>query len=173
NYILSGLSGPATIYWGPVENPTVDVLLGSGDHTVGLSRAPTGGHITFQGGGGANRPARAGEGHDWESTGTGARGGGLHLNFAGFAHLQGGSQDDLFHFADGAALTGSLDGGGGVNTLDYSAYTQAVRVNLAAGVAMNVAGGALPDTVRNIANVLGGSAADELIGHRGPNLPLR
>jgi hypothetical protein len=65
--------------------------------------------------------------------------------------LNGGAGDDTFEFNDGASITGSIDGGGGFNTLDYRAYTTPVTVNLLTGIATGVAGG-----VRNIQRVLGG-----------------
>jgi Ca2+-binding RTX toxin-like protein len=52
----------------------------------------------------------------------------------------------------------SIDGGGGTNWLDYSAYTTGVSVNLAAGTATDLA------AIRNIQNVAGGTGNDTLIG---------
>ncbi len=52
----------------------------------------------------------------------------------------GGSGDDTVVFADGASVAGTLDGGPGVDTLDYSAYTTPLFVNLATGVATGTAG---------------------------------
>jgi hypothetical protein len=65
--------------------------------------------------------------------------------------LVGGSGGDTFRFADGASLTGNIAGAGGA-TLDYSAFTTSVVVNLQTGLATGVGG-----SVSGILNVLGGS----------------
>jgi uncharacterized repeat protein (TIGR01451 family) len=51
-------------------------------------------------------------------------------SFQAFANLTGGTGNDGFQFADGASLSGTLNGGGGSNTADYSAYSSALTVNL-------------------------------------------
>jgi hypothetical protein len=55
----------------------------------------------------------------------------------------------------------------GFDTLDYSAYTTPVAVNLATGAGTNVDGG-----VFRIRNVFGGSAGDTLTGNSGNNVLL-
>lgn len=55
----------------------------------------------------------------------------------------GGTSDDTILFADEASVaggTGTLNGGGGVNTLDYSRYLTPSNVNLATGAATGTAG---------------------------------
>ena len=68
----------------------------------------------------------------------------------------------------------ALQGGGGVNTLDYSAYTSDVRVNRILGTATGVS-----DGVSNFQHILGGQgnnllvgygANEELVGGSGHNL---
>jgi hypothetical protein len=81
------------------------------------------------------------------------------FSFTAIQNLTGGSGDDDFKFANGAGITGTLDGGaGGTNTLDYSAYTTPVFVNLQNFAASGMAGFA------NINSLIGGSAAGTLIG---------
>ena len=58
--------------------------------------------------------------------------------FARIANLIGGSGFDHFIIASGIGVTGKLDGGGGLNILDYSKYISAVTVNLATGAATNI-----------------------------------
>ena len=81
---------------------------------------------------------------------------------------------DRFVFADGAVFNGTLDGGAGSDTLDYSAYTTPVCVNLSGAVvtangltcqphaAMNVSGG-IADQLFNIENLVGGAGNDLLV----------
>jgi hypothetical protein len=81
------------------------------------------------------------------------------VTFSGAANLLGGNGADTFVFADGAGVDGTIDGGGGTNALDYSAYSTSVVVNLQTGAATGVGAG-----FANIQNVAGGSAANTLTG---------
>lgn len=89
------------------------------------------------------------------------------IQFSSFENWIGGSGADVFQIANARYLSGLIDGGAGVNTLDYSGYTAGVAVNLGAGTATNVRGGMV-----NIANVMGGAGADTLIGDAGNNILL-
>jgi hypothetical protein len=94
------------------------------------------------------------------------------VSFSGFPNLQGGGVSDSFQFtsARGATrtvgqLTGSIVGGGGVTTLDYSGHTGNVTVDLPLGVASLVGGG-----VSGIQNVVGSVGNDILVGNGGNRL---
>ena len=80
--------------------------------------------------------------------------------FRGFGSIVAGAGDDATVFSDGALLTGSLNLGLGANTLDESAYTTGITVNLATGRATGVGG-----TISNIQYVRGGSGNDVLTGN--------
>jgi Ca2+-binding RTX toxin-like protein len=89
------------------------------------------------------------------------------LSFSKIENLVGGNKDDIFAIAVGASWSGNIDGGsetGTFNELDYSAFTTSVHVDLTAHTATSVGG-----TVTHITDVLGGSAADTLIGDAGDN----
>ena len=102
------------------------------------------------------------------------------ITFSAFEHLVGGAQADRFVFADGAVFT-APDGGAGSDTLDYSAYTTPVCVNLSGAVvtangltcqpqaAMNVSGG-IADQLFNIENLVGGAGNDLLVATRANNI---
>jgi hypothetical protein len=77
-------------------------------------------------------------------------------------NLVGGAAADTFVFGDGFQIAGTIDGGGGTNTLNYSAYTSNVIVNLQTGTATGVGGG-----IANIQNVTGGAGANLLVGNGG------
>jgi adhesin/invasin len=90
------------------------------------------------------------------------------VSFTGFANLTGGTGDDDFVFAAAARITSAIDGAGGTNTLDYSAYLGGVTVNLGNGTtdlanfsATGVNGGAA-DGVSNISAVIGGAGNNYL-----------
>ena len=76
----------------------------------------------------------------------------------------GGSGSNTYAFDNGALYSGAINGGvGGTNTLDYSAYTTAVTVNLATGKATGTTG------ISNIRNIKGGSGDDVLTGDTNAN----
>lgn len=91
--------------------------------------------------------------------------GGVTTAFVDFENLQGGSGNDSFAIADTLGLTGAIDGGADSDTLDYSAWTTDVSVNLATGSATNIGG-----TVSGIENATGGSGNDMLTGDAGNNV---
>jgi hypothetical protein len=79
--------------------------------------------------------------------------------FARVESLAGNSEEDVFRFFNGTGLGGRVDGGGGLDTLDFSRFNTPVVVNLAGGRANRVAGG-----ITRIQNVFGGLAGDSLTG---------
>lgn len=83
------------------------------------------------------------------------------LGFYEVENLMGGLNADTFVFQDGASISSVIDGAGGVNTLDYSAYTTDVYVNLNTGAATGVS------LIGNISNVTGGFGNDVLVGVGG------
>jgi hypothetical protein len=89
------------------------------------------------------------------------------FDFSGFQNLQGGTGNNTFFFADGQGVSGTITGGGGVNTLNYYPYRSSVVVDLQTNTATGVGGG-----VFNIQNVMGGNAGGAgvyniLIGNGG------
>jgi len=81
------------------------------------------------------------------------------------ARLYGGPGHDVFYMHNNAELTGTIDGGGGVNTLDYSNYSVGVTVNLpifrADWITISVVG---------IQNLVGSAYIDILNGDNGDNI---
>ena len=75
--------------------------------------------------------------------------------------VTGGDGNDSFRLFDNTLLRGTIDGGNGVDTLDYSAWTSSVSADLRTGRAMglnsNFDGG-----VSNLENLIGGSGDDFL-----------
>jgi hypothetical protein len=99
----------------------------------------------------------------WQVTGGNAGQAGA-FSFAGFENLQGGTASDTFKFSPAGVISGSINGGGGGDWLDYSLLTTGVSVNLTAGAASRVAGGAA-GKLTQIQNVIGGGGADNLVGN--------
>ncbi|MFO0881574.1 MAG: choice-of-anchor Q domain-containing protein [Gemmataceae bacterium] len=100
----------------------------------------------------------------WNVNATNAGTAGAYV-FGGFANLTGGTAADTFVLADAADVTGAIDGGtgAGVNTLDYSAYSTGVKVDLKLLSATNTA------AIANIQNVNGGAGDDLLVGDDAAN----
>ena len=61
-----------------------------------------------------------------------------NLTFNNFSSLTGGSADDSFVFTDGVTYTGTIDGGAGTDSLDYSNFTSALTVDLVTLGATNI-----------------------------------
>jgi hypothetical protein len=162
---------------------TTTLNAGSGNDTV-LLRA-TGGPLHIHGGG---RTALGGPGADttWSITADDAvtlsgDAFGSEVEADGVGSLNGGNGADKFKLVDCPTFGGPVNGGGGVNTLNYSDYIcDVVVVNLPLGWATGVSGGI--SAIQNVIganggtpgssyNVLLGDGGNVLIGGMGrPNL---
>jgi Ca2+-binding RTX toxin-like protein len=78
--------------------------------------------------------------------------------------INGGSGNDTI---DGGAGADAIDGGTGFDTATYAQSTQAVSVNLAAG--LGIGGFAQGDTLVNIDDLIGSAFGDLLVGNTGAN----
>ena len=86
------------------------------------------------------------------------------ITFSAIDHLVGAADRDTFVFPAGVAFGGALDGGPGVNALDYSAFAASVAVDLAAHAATGTT------SISNIRDLIGGSGADFLTGDSQDNV---
>jgi hypothetical protein len=84
-------------------------------------------------------------------------------SFSGFVNLTGGTGNDNFKLSNGVGVTGTIDGGAGANTLDYSAYTTGIIVDLLIPTATNIG------AIKNIQNVNSGTGNSILVGNGGSN----
>ncbi|MBD2744473.1 filamentous hemagglutinin N-terminal domain-containing protein [Coleofasciculus sp. FACHB-1120] len=71
------------------------------------------------------------------------------IAFSNIQNLTGGTDTDTFKFSEGKSISGIINGNVGFDTLDYSAYTSPLTLNLA--------------NFLNIENSIGGAANDTLI----------
>ncbi len=116
---------------------------------------------TINGGAGADTLVGANQANTWSVSNSNA--GKLNgTSFTGIENLSGGNQNDNFVLAKSKGVTGHIDGGAGINMLDYAAYSSSVVVNLATGTATNIGGG-----IGNISVVRGGSGNDTLTADNG------
>jgi Ca2+-binding RTX toxin-like protein len=135
----------------------VALTTGSGADTSTVQSAAAGTAVAITGGGGIDTLAGPAPDNTWDITGSdtgtlsSASIAGL-VTFSFVQNLTGGPANNRFVFHDGASLLGDLEGGGGTNTLDYSAYTGTVIVNLPLHAATGVGG-----QIADIQVVFGGS----------------
>jgi hypothetical protein len=100
------------------------------------------------------------EGMVWNLTGP-DRGGmqGLALTFSGVRNLVGGLGRDVYLFnSPTASVSGTIDGGGGVNWLDYSPLATSVKARLDTGVVSRVGG-----KVTSIDNFIGSAVGGDTV----------
>jgi len=100
-------------------------------------------------------------------------------NIVGGAGADALTGDGLANFIDGGAGDDILSGGGGLDMLDggvgtdtasYAEKNAAVSVTLNRSTFVSVTvGGVVEDSIRNIENVIGGSAGDMLVGDAAAN----
>jgi hypothetical protein len=86
------------------------------------------------------------------------------FSFTSFEALAGGDGNDTFRFTAAGNISTQISGGGGINELDYAAWSSPATVNLMTGTA-SAAGG-----VTDIHDVTGGTADDLLIGNALDNM---
>jgi outer membrane protein OmpA-like peptidoglycan-associated protein len=153
------ISGATAAVFTDIEN----LEGGSGDDTfrVGIAGGLTG---SIRGGAGEDTLVASDSDNVWEITG--ANQGTLNnLLFADIENLTGGAGDDLFRFLNGGSISGTIDGAGGNNTLDYSSQVTGVAVNLNTSSATGVG-----DSFAGINKLKGSSAADTLRGLDASNV---
>jgi hypothetical protein len=89
-----------------------------------------------------------------------------HINYSQIEKVivNAGSGNDTFVMTNTAQPSLTLNGGGGSDTIDYSAFTTSVTVNLALGTANKVS------ALSNVENVTGGASNDILVGDSNNNV---
>jgi Ca2+-binding RTX toxin-like protein len=142
---------------------------GANDDVIDVTSSEEGSITTLNGGGGSDTLTGSNAVNYFLVTGADAgqlSAVGGPVLFSSFENLLGQGGYDIFAFAAGPGISGRIDGGGGArDTLDYSALTTGVTVNLQSGSTTNVAGG-----ISGIENVIGGSGNDLVIGDAADNL---
>src|SRR5262249_25545992 len=149
-----------------VTGLTWTVNAGSGNNTVSVVSTPTSGKLTFDGGGGSDYLVAPNAVNTIDITGLNAGSLGL-LNFSSMENLNGNAGFDTFLFEDAGALSGTINGEGDTNKLDFSKKTTPVTLDLTnhkLTVSVSPTGPTYPVEVYAIENADGGSANDVLIG---------
>jgi parallel beta-helix repeat protein len=167
---VTGLAPHAAItYQTDIFPLPVSVLGGGGSDTFIVTGVPMAGSLTIDGGGGSNTLQGPDVQSTWNITSPDAGNSSAGFTFSSIQSLVGGSTNDSFVFMNGGSLAGTVDGGGGTNTLDYSHYAGDVTVDLALNQASLVHLG-LTDSVFHIANVIGSNGNNLIVGDANPNV---
>jgi hypothetical protein len=142
NVTITGLAGTDTITVEATEIATglaaLTIDAGVNDDTLVVKSAPM--NLIVNGGDGTDTLTGPNALTVWSITGTNQftlTGAPLvtgPTSFAGIEALTGGTLDDTFAFANGAGVSGTINGGGGTNRAEYTAYTTPVSVNLGLGI---------------------------------------
>jgi hypothetical protein len=122
------------------------------------------GTASLNGAGGYNTLQGPDASSTWKITGTDAGTLDGNVSFVSMQNLVGGSASDVFQFYTGGQLSGMIDGGDGIDTLDYSPFAGDIVVDLALGTATNVGKG-----VTHIENVTGSLGNSLIVGDSNPN----
>jgi hypothetical protein len=148
-----------------------DVLAGGAGNATFIMVATQGMGTTITGGAGLNTLKAADIANTWTLAGAGA--GNLNgIVFTGIANLSGGAIADTFKFKPGSSVLGKITGGGGTDTLNYSAFGAAISVNLQSSTATATGGfAAITALIGNSSplNVLKGANSNNTWLITGPN----
>jgi Ca2+-binding RTX toxin-like protein len=137
----------------------------SGGNTYAVQSVPAGVSLTLTGGTGTDTLHGPDTANTWQITGANAGTLNQTVTFASIPNLTGGAANDTFQYQTGGSLSGSLDGGGGTNTLDYTGYQGDILVDLLLHTASLVGQG-----VANVANVSGSQGNDLIVGDGNANV---
>lgn len=154
-HTLAGILGDLRIQGGLGQKPivTFDDSADSGTHALTLGNDAVSGYgylVT-----GLLPQSSIGRGRVW-----------LQLDPAAPVAINTGAGNDTFQVNDFIGSPSlAIDGGGGVNTLDYSAYHGTVQAILPLGLATGFGGG-----IKNIENVTGGQGNSLLVGDANANV---
>jgi CHAT domain-containing protein len=158
---INGEAGIDTLNYSAYATPvTVNLAFGTATNTGVLSNIEN----LIGGSSGNNTLIGSNTANTWNITGTDSGNINGTVSFSSFQNLTGGTGNDTFVFSNGVGVSGTINGGAGTNTLDYSAYNTPITVNLGLGTATNTGG------LSNIQNVTGGSNNDTLIGDANNNI---
>jgi Ca2+-binding RTX toxin-like protein len=157
---INGGTGGNTVDVQAVPSPAVLALnTGAGNDTLNLG--PNVGRFNVDGGAGANNLVGPNANNAWAVTASNA-GNVDSAGFSEFENLIGGAGNDTFSFAADDAITGSVSGGGGNDTLVGPNVGTVWNINAAnAGIISGLV------HFSGVANLVGGTANDDFL--LGPN----
>ncbi|MCE9643115.1 MAG: Ig-like domain repeat protein [Candidatus Andersenbacteria bacterium] len=175
--VIVGGPGNGTTFTGTLTASSASVIVGtSGDDTITGSGSadticPGDGNDTIDGGTGTDTIAFT---TNSDTSGitisiTGSSSGSITTStgtstFTRAESFVGTQYNDTFTMGASGSLTGTVNGGAGSDTIDYSSRSSALSLNMYTGVLTSISG-----TVSNIENLTAGSGADTIIGNSSAN----
>lgn len=119
--------------------------------------------VTVDGRTGQNTVAATAETNYWTIDGANRGRLGNYARFSNVQNIKGGAHPDFFTFEAGGRVSGAINGGDGIDVLNYQNLSTAVDVNLQTGRATGAG------SVTKIENVKGGSGNDVIVGDANSN----
>jgi hypothetical protein len=175
-FTLSAASVSPTDFFGGLTYSgltSLNVIGGSGGNSFAVTDTPTTA-VFLAGGSGRNTLTGPNSDNAWTILGQNSGRLGANVSFSSMSNLVGGSAGDTFAFRQRflpfptiGSISGSIQGGGGTNTLDYSTLSGPVSVNLGTHAASQIHGG-LAGGFTNISRIMGSAAATDTL--TGPNV---
>jgi hypothetical protein len=165
--VITGPPIVLTVNYTNMAAVTLDGGSGANTFHIGIasgSRAPSAA-TTLNGGSGTNTLTGPDTDNVWQIVGANVGTLDSAVSFTSVQNLAGGAGNNQFQFHDSGSLGGTVAGGGGTNTLDYSGYHGDVTVSLPLGTASLIGKG-----IANIQNVIGSAGNDLLVGDANANV---
>ncbi len=174
-YVKDSKAGPERLFYADdAANMASVVLRGTNDDETFIIDSSVTVLVSIEGGGGKNTVIGPNLNTAWSFTGADKGIGNTastDFNFKGIRNIVGGTGNDTFSFATGGSLSGSIDGGAGTDTIDFSSQAKTNVVVTGTGTidgAVGTIAGSVPlaGQFRNIDNIVGAmfGTTDKLTG---------
>jgi streptogramin lyase len=168
NFVKRSNSGYYIFYSGPLKTLRIDA--GGGNDSFDIhTQPPSSTTVALVGGAGSNTLQGPDQTNAWQITGANAGRLNMNVAFTNIQNLVGGVGNDAFTFRSGGSISNTMDGGGGINALDYSGYTGDVTVDLPLGSA-SLVNQLTIGSIFNIQNITGSRGNDLLVGDANANV---
>ena len=136
---------------------------GLGADNIQVAQQPSPATVNVNAGGGSDQLTGPNTTSTWQIAQQNAGTLNNNLHFVNTESLRGGTGNDRFAFGSTALVTGTIKDLGGNDTLDYSARSQSISVDLQFQTATATSG------AQGIENVVGGSGNDYIAGNMAAN----
>lgn len=120
---------------------TINIFAMDGNDQITVNSVFSNTTVNVNGGNDTNTFIDTNQANTWKITGPNSGGINNNINFTNIQNLQSGDFNDSFKFGPNGYVAGTIDGGQGINLLDYSGRNVGVTVNLATSSATAIGGG--------------------------------
>ena len=159
NFTLSNIALKTTDGMNLTLSGVTNVALGGGLSSNTFTVSGWSGTASINGGsGGSDRLIGPDQANSWLINGINTGTLNTGITFQNILNLTGGAANDTFTFNPGATLAGSINGGTGTNTIDLSAITTPISVNMPSSRVTGLSG-----TFTAIQSIIGGSSVSNSV----------